>query len=315
MPAIMATAPGKIILFGEHAVVYGRPAIAIPVKQIYARASITANPAGQPGEIQIISRDIGLNSRLDHLPEDHPIAITLRLVAEMLNISHLPAFRLQITSTIPIAAGLGSGTATTVAIARALSAFLGHPLEDDQISHIAYTVDQRHHGTPSGIDNAVVAYAQPIFFVRGLPFERLCVRQPFTLVIGNTGVASPTGQAVEDVRRGWQANPAAYERIFDEIGWITREARRAMEQGLVADLGPLMTRNQALLREIDVSSPELDRLVDAALGAGAAGAKLCGGGRGGNMIALANPESAGAVATALRGAGAVNVFAILVSGS
>lgn len=314
MPAITATAPGKIILFGEHAVVYGRPAIAIPVKQIHARASIIANPAGQSGDVQIISQDIGLNSRLDHLPEDHPIAITFRLVMEMLDISHLPALRLQITSTIPIAAGLGSGTATTVAVARALSTFLGHPLENDQISHIAYTVDQKHHGTPSGIDNAVIAYAQPIFFVRGIPFERLSVRQPFTLVIGNTGIASPTGQAVEDVRRSWLVNPAAYEHIFDAIGSITHEARRAMETGLVADLGPLMTRNQALLQEIDVSSPELDRLIDAALEAGAAGAKLCGGGRGGNMIALASPENADVVSTALRGAGAVNTFIILVNG-
>ena len=308
MPAITTTAPGKIILFGEHAVVYNRPAIAVPVTQVRAKATITANLTGQAGEVQVVSKEIGLDSRLDNLPDDHAVVLAIRQVMEMLGVTHLPALRLQISSTIPIAAGLGSGTAISVVIARALSAFLGYPLEDDQVSHIAYIVDQKHHGTPSGIDNTVIAYAQPIFFIRGNPFERLCPRQSFTLIIGHTGTASPTVEAVGDVRRNWQADPATSERIFDEIGSIARDARRAIENGAVEDLGPLMTHNQALLRELTVSSAELDSLVDAALASGASGAKLCGGGRGGNMIALAPPENADAVAAALRAAGAVNTI-------
>ncbi len=312
MLAVSALAPGKIIMFGEHAVVYGRPAIAAPVNQVQARVTVTPLFNSPPGQVHIFAADIGLDSSLSDLPADHPLALAVKGVGEQLGIEHFPALRLQITSTIPIAAGLGSGAAVSAAIARALSAFMGHPLADDQVSHIAYLVDQRYHGTPSGIDNTVIAYAQTVFYVRGQPFTRLCLAEPFTLVIGNTGITSPTGAVVGDVRQRWQADSPAYEKLFDEIGAVARQARQVIENGPAAELGPLMTRNQELLRRLDVSCPELDRLVDAALQAGSGGAKLCGGGRGGNMIALAEPGTAPTVAEALRCAGAVNTITTTV---
>ncbi|MBN1149066.1 MAG: hypothetical protein JXA78_17540, partial [Anaerolineales bacterium] len=161
-----------------------------------------------------------------------------------------------------------------------------------------------HHGTPSGIDNTVVAYAMPVYFVRGQGLQTLSLPRPFTLVIGDTGVASPTAIAVGDVRRAWQAGPQRYEALFDSIGEIAVRARQAIESGARDELGPLMDQNHACLREIGVSSPELERLVAAAREAGALGAKLSGGGRGGNMIALANPKIAEDVAQALLEAGA-----------
>lgn len=308
MPAVIASAPGKIILFGEHAVVYGRPAIAVPVTHVQAKATVTADPAGSPGRIQIRARDIRLEEDFSALPTDHPLALAVNGVAEQLGIERFPALRLQVQSNIPIASGLGSGTAVSVAIARVLSAFLGFPLDDDQVSHIAYRVDQKLHGTPSGIDNTVIAYAQPVYFVRGQPFQRLCTAQPFTVVIGCTGVPSHTGAVVADVRKRWLADPETYERLFDEIGALAVQARQAIETGAVETLGPLMTRNQQLLQQVDVSSPELDHLVAAALSAGANGAKLCGGGRGGNMIAMAGEDTAPAISAALKSAGAVNTI-------
>lgn len=308
MPAVVGSAPGKIILFGEHAVVYGRPAIAVPVTQVRAKVTISADPAGPRGQVRLTAGDIHLENTLDALPPNDPLAAAIRCTAEQLGIIQLPAMHLRVSSTIPIASGLGSGAAVSAAIARALSGFLGCPLTDEQVSQIAFKVDQLHHGTPSGVDNTVIAYAQPVYFVRGQPFERLLVERPFTVVIGNTGIASPTSQAVGDVRQRWQADPLPYERLFDEIGEIVGQARQALETGRVEALGPLMTRNHALLQQIDVSSPELDRLVSAALQAGASGAKLCGGGRGGNMIAMVEAEQAAAVAAALRAAGAVNTI-------
>jgi mevalonate kinase len=136
----------------------------------------------------------------------------------------------------------------------------------------------------------------------------LTTGQPFTIVIGNTGVASPTKSVVGDVRQHWQAAPQQYERLFDAIGTIVQQARVLIEHGPVEDLGPLMDRNQALLQELDVSSPAIDRLISAARSAGALGAKLVGGGRGGNMIALVQPEQAESTASALRAAGAVNTI-------
>jgi mevalonate kinase len=308
MPAFSASAPGKIILFGEHAAVYGRPAIAAPVTQVRAKVTVTPDLRAPSGQILIDARDIGLFQSLNELPPGHPLALAVIATAEACHAAQMPAMRIQIDSTIPIASGLGSGAAVSAAIARAVSAFLGQPLIDQQVSDIAYLVDQKHHGTPSGIDNTVVTYAQPIFFVKGQPFERLQVARPITFVIGSTGIFSPTSAVVGDVRTRWQADPEAYERIFEEIGSIAMQARRAIEQGRVEALGSLLNHNQDALQRLEVSSPELDRLIAAAMQAGACGAKLCGGGRGGNMIALAAQTSAADVSAALRAAGAVHTI-------
>lgn len=305
MTAISASAPGKVILFGEHAVVYGRAAVAVPVNQVQAKAVVSASP-GKPSRIE--APGIGLESEVDALPAEHPLALAVRGVQEKLKLDHLPSFRLKITSTIPIASGLGSGAAVSVAIARAVSAFVGHPLNDAQVSALAFTVDQTYHGTPSGIDNTVITYDSPVMYVRGQPFERLRVAEPFTLVIGDTGVSVPTSGVVSDLRRRWVETPNRYEPLFNRIGAIAREARRLIEVGRPEEMGPLMNSNHSLLCEIDVSSPELDRLVDAAQKAGALGAKMSGGGRGGNMIALVRADKAQSVAQALCEAGAAHTI-------
>lgn len=313
MPAIVGTAPGKIILFGEHAVVYGRPAIAVPVTQVRARTTVFATPKAAPGLVQINARDIGLVSSMDHLPADNPISLAVKYTASAIGVKQLPAMRLEISSTIPIASGLGSSAAVTVAIARALSAFLGHPLTEAEVSAIAFQTDQHHHGTPSGIDNTVITYGQPVYYLRGQPYERLKVHASFTVVIGNTGTSSPTGAVVEDIRRRWHAGKEEYEYLFDEIAAISQQARKIIEEGPVNAIGALMSQNHTLLQRLDVSSLELDNLVTSALKAGALGAKLCGGGRGGNMIALANSENAVHIAAALKEAGAVNTITTTVS--
>lgn len=310
MPAISATAPGKIILFGEHAVVYGRPALAAPVQQVRARAVVSADPRLPTGQVHLEAPDIRLDCHLDDLPAHHPLVVAICGVQGELGLSRLPACRLHLTSTIPIAAGLGSGAATAVAVIRALATFLGRPLPPERVSALAYEVEKLHHGTPSGIDNTVVAFARPVYFVRGQPIETLRLPAPFTLVIGDTGVRSPTAVSVGDVRRAWQADPPRYEALFDQAGSLARQARELLESGALreasglAGLGRLMNENQALLQDIGVSSPDLERLVAAALAAGAQGAKLSGGGRGGNMIALVAPPEAETVAQALEAAGA-----------
>lgn len=308
MPAYTATAPGKIILFGEHAVVFGRPAIAIPVFQVRARAVVTANPRGRHGHVMIEAPDIQLESALDDLPDQHPLAMAIRKTISALGVEGLPACTVRVTSTIPLAAGLGSGAAVSVALIRALGAFLGHPLDDEQVSTLAFEVEKLYHGTPSGIDNSVITYAKPVFFIRGQTLETLQVARPFTVVIGDTGIASPTAVAVGDVRQAWKANPALYEALFDAAGEIARQARRLIETGDPQALGPLMDRNHAVLQEMGVSSPELDRLVAAARQAGAWGAKLSGAGRGGNMIALSDAEAAPSVAAALEALGAARTI-------
>lgn len=308
MPAITATAPGKTILFGEHAVVYGRPAIAAPVSQVRARAIVSANPRGTSGEVLVQAPDVGLEAILDELDESHPLAQAIRRTLAELGVKRLPACTIRVSSTIPVAAGLGSGAAVSVAIIRAVANFAGRHLPDEIVSALAYQVDKLYHGTPSGIDNTVITYARPVYFVRGQPIQMLKLPAPFTIVIGDTGVQSSTALAVGDVRSAWQADAERYESIFDEIGRIAQAARRAIEAGRPQELGQLMDDNHALLYDMGVSSPELEQLVWAARVAGAQGAKLCGGGRGGNMIALVDDVQAQAVAQKLAQSGAVRTI-------
>ena len=295
-------------MFGEHTVVYGRPAIAVPVPQVRAKAIIMAEPRSPRGQVRVIAHDIGLLTTLEQLPEDHPLRVVIQKALSAMLVSHLPACSLTITSTIPIAGGMGSGAAVSVATLRALSAFLGRPLNDDQISDLVYQAELIYHGTPSGIDNNVIAHARPLYFIKGQPPEFLAVKVPFSLVVGNTGIESPTSSAVGGVRQAWENDPGHYEQLFEAAGAIAASGRKAIRSGKLEELGGLMDRNQALLKEMGVSSPELDKLVEAAKTAGALGAKLSGAGRGGSMIAFVTPESINPVSTALLNAGAVGTI-------
>ena len=302
-----AAAPGKVILLGEHAVVYGRPAIAVPVRQVEARAEV--RPA--PGGLQIDAADLGRRFALDGAPAGDPLAAAVRLTLAALGQAP-PDALLTVRSSIPVAGGLGSGAAVSVAIIRALARALGAELPDEVVSGLAFEVEKIHHGTPSGIDNTVVATRRPVYYRRGEPIATLRIGAPFRLLIADTGRPSPTRATVAAVRAGWEAEPARYEPLLDAIGALVDAARAAIEGGDVAALGPLLNRNQALLEALDVSSPDLRRLAAAALAAGASGTKLSGGGRGGNLIALVTPATAAAVGQALRAAGAVAVIETLV---
>ncbi len=299
-----AFAPGKIILFGEHAVVYGRPAIAVPVLQVQANAVVRST-----GEhaVRISAPGIGRRYSLASARPDDPIATIIRLTCSALGVAP-ERFVVHIQSTIPVARGLGSGAAVSVAIARALGNFFDRPFEPEALSALAYECEKLYHGTPSGIDNTVIAFARPVYFVRGQPLEPFQVARPFLIAIGDTGVSSPTKIAVGDVRRAWEADQPRFEALFDRIGEIARQARRHIEQGSNVALGELMNQNQDLAHTIGVSSPEIERLVEAARGSGALGAKLSGAGRGGNVIALVDDDTRKAVERAMLQAGAKRVI-------
>ncbi len=308
-----ASASGKVILFGEHAVVYGQPALAVPVAQVQATAAITPQagalmPDGLEAAIWIEASDLQRRYPLTDAEPSDPLAAAVRLTLARYKSSGRAAppspFAVKVSSTIPISSGMGSGAAVCTATIRALSSFLGLPLAEAEISALVYETEKLLHGTPSGIDNTVIVYGRPVYFVRGqapLPFQ---AGAPFTLVIGDTGLSKPTRLVVGDVREAYQRDPAFYSALFDGIGQVVRRAYALIESGKPEELGPLMNENHVLLQEIGVSCKELDILVTSALQAGALGAKLSGGGRGGNMIALVLPDQAANVAAALEASGA-----------
>jgi mevalonate kinase len=303
-----ASACGKIILLGEHAVVYGRPALAVPLPQLRASVEITPIDGEEAGSLRILATDIDLTSWLHALDANHPLAKIIHLVRQAVGIEDHPALELRISSNIPVASGLGSGTAVSVAIVRALSARLGNPLPAEMQSALTFEVEKLYHGTPSGIDNTVVAHEMPVFFLRDQVPEPFGIGAPLTLVIGDTGLQSNTSIAVGMVREAWQADADRYESLFDQIGEFVERGRAAIEAGNLVELGSQMNQNQVLLRDIGVSSPELETLIEAALSAGALGAKLSGGGMGGNMIALVETNRAHEIENGLLKAGATRTL-------
>lgn len=315
MTLIYGKASGKIILLGEHAVVYGQPAIAIPVTKVRATARVYPEFKKSPGWIGVQATDIGLETTLSDLPEDHPISTAINLTLKAINPTHIPAITIQISSTIPMAGGLGSSAAISIAIIRGLSAFMGQPLSPAVISDLAYKVEKIHHGTPSGIDNTVIAYQRPIFFRREHPIELLHIAKPTHWVIADTGEMTPTRETVAAVRALHDDDPEQVDKIFEKIGALTQEARPALETGDTLTLGALMNENQHLLKTLDVSSEKIDALIEIALRTGAVGAKLSGGGRGGYIIALAHENNQESISTALSEAGSTRVITTRLSES
>ncbi len=313
MVAIVGKAPGKIILFGEHAVVYGQPAIAIPVNKLKATARVFPEFESQPGNIRVQALDIGLDQDLYTLDHENPLAAAVYRTLETLQPETIPAFTLQISSTIPISAGMGSGAAVSVAIIRAVSSFLGKPLPDSVIAELSYEVEKIHHGTPSGIDNNVVTYGKPVYFVRGEAIKFLEIKETTHWLIADTGDKTPTFETVADVRKKQAVHPQFYSQLFERIGETTRKAQNALIEGDVPTLGKFLNENQHLLQKLDVSSSAIEHLVQAARDAGAAGAKLSGGGRGGNIIAITPPTNIERLKSALLEAGAVNVISTMLT--
>lgn len=312
----VAYAPGKIILVGEHAVVYGRPAIAVPVTQVQAQVRVEEGKQGQG--IVIVAKDLGRVFSLSYQEDDAiagPLQATAANVLAYLSLSAEHDLTISVESSIPMARGLGSGAAVSTAMTRAIAEHFSTELAAGEISQLVYEAEKLHHGTPSGIDNTVIAYERPVYFVRGEKPETLQVGRPLSLIIADTGVESPTKAVVGAVRGAWQGARERYEALFDTVGDIVAEVRRAIERGELVQLGHLLDENHRLLQDMSVSSPRLDALVDAAKRHGALGAKLSGAGRGGNMIALVAARTCEPVKQALQAEGAQGVIETTVEAS
>ncbi len=307
--SVERSASGKIILCGEHSVVYGRPAIAVPASTM--RAYARTDPAPEGSGLQIHALDLQQKLTLRDAGSEHPLSLGTRLVLEHL-MAPEPDIILTLRSDLPIASGLGSGASVAAAAARALGAALGTELSPEVISEITYEVEKIHHGTPSGIDNTVIAWERPVYFVRGTAPETFNIHTPFKLLIAYSGIASSTRAAVAEVRRRWTAAPGYYNVIFNRIGAISKAARASVEQGAIQALGALLNENHDLLMRIGVSLPQLGNLTQAARRAGALGAKMTGSGHGGNVIALVEDATTAAVTAALTSAGAPRVWEVTV---
>ncbi|MBQ6509251.1 MAG: mevalonate kinase [Flexilinea sp.] len=276
---ITASACAKTILFGEHAVVYGEPAIAVPLVNTRTTAELIPNE----GTFLVVSDKIGLRAAFDELPKESGIRHLLLGIMEETGLSELPPLTLKISSDIPIASGLGSGAALSAAVIRAFARFYGREPDTETVNRMVYEIEKVYHGTPSGIDNTVIVYEQPVIFTKGSGFTPLeADLSAFPLLVADSGIRSRTVEVVSDVRNHFDRN----EPYIRKIGDLVREAETALTGGDLSQTGRLMNENQKLLKQIDVSCPELDELITLAIKNGAYGAKLTGAGRGGNFIVL-----------------------------
>jgi hydroxymethylglutaryl-CoA reductase len=292
---------GKVILFGEHAAVYGSHVIAAPIP-IAIQAKVIDADEG----VHLIIPRWGVEERLNKdRNREHSIYHSLDVILSELALTNR-SMKIEIFPHIPRAMGLGGSAALAVAIVRALSEHFKLNLSDEEVNELAYKSEQIVHGTPSGIDNTMATYGKFILYRRGTPplIKPLEVTHPIPLVIGITGVESLTARMVANVRNAWEKNKLMYERIFTEINAITLRGMKAILRNDLETLGELMNINQGLLNAIQVSSWELEELIEIARKSGALGAKLTGGGGGGAMIALAaTDEVAQEIAANIRKAG------------
>jgi len=307
---VVASAPAKVILFGEHFVVYGEPAIVLAIdKRAYAKVEHRNDK-----RLYLRSENLNLKAYFENgifkIEEGSMKEAKLRFEPVKLAVEKVlerhgekVGLNIEINSTVPIAAGLGSSAAVVAAVTAAVGALLNVKMSREDIFRITYEAERIVHGTPSGIDPAISTFGGTLMFQMDTGFKPLDVKMDIPLVIGNTGVERSTRIQVEKVRDMRQKYPQVVEHVMTAARQIVLRALQAIKENDLETLGELMNMNHGLLYGIGVSDESLEWLINAARKAGALGAKLTGAGGGGCMIALAKNERIQQVLEAIQRAG------------
>jgi len=281
---------GKTILFGEHFVVYGLPAIASALGTY-----TTANVKVIESNGWVVDDQRPATPGYKKKKNDEAMH-SIKNVIEHLNIDTTNQ-KLEITfkGNLIAASGVGASAAQCTSLARAFNDTFNLELDDEKINEAAYEGEKAYHGTPSGIDNTASTYGGLIWFIKNLSgskntMDLMKASKKMHLVIANSGITASTTEVVADVRRLKEENQEKFEKIFKKYKIIAEEAKDALINGDINKTGTLMNKNHNLLREITVSGEVNEKLVDIALQAGALGAKMTGTGRGGLVIAVAENE-------------------------
>jgi len=291
------TAAGKVILFGEHAVVYGTHALALPIKNAVTADLIVGDP-----EPLISIPEWGISQRVS-VDDTSGVSAVVNLVRDELEIAD-STYSIHLHSKLPRAMGLGSSAAFAVAIARAFNSELKLGLDDDKVNSVAFECEKLAHGTPSGIDNTIATYGKAMLFRNDgvLELQKVSLATPPPIVIACSSQPGLTKEQVANVRARRDQSRAHYDAIFAEMDALSLAGAAALAGGDYPELGALMNICHGLLNAIGVSTAELESMVSLARSAGAAGAKVTGAGGGGSIVALC-PGSAGEVCAALESAG------------
>jgi mevalonate kinase len=275
---------GKVILFGEHFVVHGVPGI---VSAIDSTTDAEVKKTGKGIAVKDerkTAKGYSEEKRLQQLE-------SIERMLQAMGINAKTPLNIWIGGTLPGFSGLGASAASSVAIARAIAQELGMYISDKRINQVAYEAEKAYAGNPSGIDNTAATYGGLLWFKKNMSggpdtIEKLSIRKPVEIVIGSTGTVANTKAIVAGVAERKKKNPQKYDHLFKQAEELAFAGRKALDDFDLRKVGELMNENHRLLQQIEVSSKELDFLVDLARAQGAFGAKLTGGGGGGCMTAL-----------------------------
>ncbi|MCY4095404.1 MAG: hydroxymethylglutaryl-CoA reductase, degradative [Gammaproteobacteria bacterium] len=292
---------GKVILFGEHAVVYGRPALAVPLP-LAVEARVV--PSEEP--ILLIPR-WGIEQQI-HTTEANPQGLVgvLAMLLHQLGLNE-ESVAIEVFPNVPRAMGLGGSAAIAVAVIRALSDFFKLELSSERVNELAFQCERAAHGNPSGVDNTIATYGEPLLYKQAVnpndpTHEIVRPAKPVPLVVGMSGKESLTANMVEQVRQAHERHKITYEMVFDQLASITAEGAEAFIDGNFSKLGELMNMAHGCLNAIQISTPALEELVFLARNSGALGAKITGAGGGGSVVALC-PDTQDDVAKTMETAG------------
>lgn len=292
----MISSCSKLILTGEHSVVYDKPAIALPVKNIRSYVQIN-NFVSKKNNIKIFCEQLKKNFKITDKKRNkyHPIETTILNFINKYDLKINNELNINIESLIPISSGMGSGASISISLIKALANKFNIKINEEELFENVMEIEKLYHGKPSGIDPTVIIYEKPLLFIRNKKKDFIDIKNKFNLIIVNSGKKASTKNVVNALYRRREKNPKFYNKIIEEIGELSLEIHKLLINknnfNFIGEFAELIDYNQKLLKKLGVSNNLLDELIIKLNNYGTYASKLSGSGKGGIIFGLIDKDN------------------------